>query len=166
MEVEIVTASIADKFIIRNLMEMYRHDLSEFNYEDVGQHGFFGYMYLDHYWTEADRLPFIIKVSGKLAGFVLVRTIEEDTHSIAEFFIMRKYRRQGIGQTVACRVFDMFPGKWKVAQEGGNVPAQVFWRKVISDYTDGNYREVLDDDWAGYIQEFSNHNVRKGHDPE
>lgn len=155
MNVDIREASIEDKSILRNLMELCQHDYSEFNGEDVNEHGLFVYRYLDHYWTESDRHPFIVRVSGRLAGFALVRAIGEDTHSIAEFFIMRKYRRQGIGQTVAHRIFDMFPGKWRVAQEEGNLPAQAFWGKVISRYANGKFKEVQDDDWKGPILEFS-----------
>lgn len=154
MEIGIQRASIEDKSIFRNLMELCQHDYSEFGGEDVNEHGIFGYRYLDHYWTEPGRHPFIIKVSGKLAGLALVRAIDEDTHSIAEFLIMRKYRRQGVGQTVAHRIFDMFPGKWRIAQEEGNLPAQVFWRKVISRYTNGDFEDVQDDDWEGPVQEF------------
>ena len=92
-------ASIEEKPILRNLMELCQHDSSEFNGEDVGEHGLFTYRYLDHYWTEPGRFPFIVRVSGKLAGFAFVRAIGENKHSIAEFFIMRKYRRRGAGQT-------------------------------------------------------------------
>jgi predicted acetyltransferase len=159
MNVDIQEASIEEKSILRNLMELCRHDYSEFNGEDVDEHGLFGYKHLDHYWTESGRYPFIVRVSGRLAGFILVRAIDEATYSIAEFFIMRKYRRRGIGQTVAHRIFDMFPGQWRVAQEEGNLPAQAFWRKVISRYTNGGFGEVQDDNRKVPIQEFSTNSV-------
>ena len=159
MDVDIQEVSIEDKSILRNLMELCQHDYSEFNGEDVGEYGLFGYKYLDHYWTEPDRHPFIVRVSGRLAGFALVRVNylhnNELINSIAEFFIMRKYRRQGIGQIVAHRIFDMFQGKWRVRQEGENLPAQIFWSKVVSRYTGGRFREVQDDNWKGTIQEFT-----------
>jgi len=160
MNIEIKKASIEEKSILRNLLELYQYDFSEFDGSDIDEHGLFGYKYLDHYWTEDNRYPFIIRVNGKLAGFVLVRdlinTDNTITHCISEFFIMRKYRRQGIGKTVAQKVFDMFPGYWSVAQIEQNIPAQNFWRKVISEYTKGNYREIYqnDDNWVGPIQLF------------
>ncbi len=148
-------ASIEEKPILRNLLELCHHDYSEFNGEDVGEQGLYGYKWLDHYWTEPERHPFIVRVSGKLAGFALVRAIDGATYSVAEFFVLRKYRRQGIGGKMAHRIFDLFPGKWRVAQEEGNLPAQAFWRKVISRYTDGKFRQVQDDDWKGPVLEFS-----------
>ena len=33
--------------------------------------------------------------------------------TIAEFFILRKYRRQGVGDMAARHVFDLFPGPWE-----------------------------------------------------
>ncbi|MEW5867055.1 MAG: GNAT family N-acetyltransferase [Bacillota bacterium] len=124
----------------------------------MNEHGLYGYKYLDHYWTEPGRHPFLVRVGSKLAGFALVRTIRMSDgstyYSMVEFFIMRKYRHQGIGQAVAFQVFDMFPGRWRVAQTQGDEPAQKFWQQVISRYTNGQFRNVEDDSWRGPIQEF------------
>ncbi len=161
MNIEVQPASLEDKVILRNLMELYAYDFSEFDQCDVDAHGLFGYNRLDHYWIESGRYPFLIRVVGKLAGFVLVRTLDESItsprHSIAEFFILRKYRRQGIGRVAAHQIFDMFPGQWSVAQIENNQPAQSFWRKVISEYTQGNFHEIWsnNEDWDGPIQTFS-----------
>lgn len=100
----------------------------------------------------------IHSLCGRMAGFVLVRNLEESTpvHSIAEFFILRKYRRRGVGKAAAHQIFGMFPGQWRVAQTEDNHPAQAFWRKVISEYTQGNFKEIWsnDDEWKGPIQIF------------
>ncbi|MBI3240790.1 MAG: GNAT family N-acetyltransferase [Chloroflexi bacterium] len=161
MDIEIQPASLSDKPILRNLLELCQHDYSEFDSADVDEHGLFGYNYLDNYWTEPGRHPFLVRVSGKLAGFVLVRLLDsadnQPTYSMAEFFILRKYRRLGVGREVARRIFDKFQGKWSVAQEDGNRPAQAFWRKVIAEYTNEDYEEVQrqDDEWRGPIQMFN-----------
>ncbi len=164
-EVEIVAASPSDKPVLRNLTELCQHDYSEFNRDEVDEHGLFGYRYLDHYWTEPGRHPFLVRASGKLAGFVLVRTLGESegqaVHSIAEFFILRRYRRLGIGRAVAHRVFELFPGEWRVAQEAGNRPAQAFWRKVIAEYTGGDYEDQQrTEDPDGPVQTFRSPNRR------
>ncbi len=145
VEIELHSAQLSDKTILRHLIELYGYDFSEFTKWDVDEHGLFGYKYLDQYWTEADRHPFLIRASGRLAGFVLVRTgdssSQEPVRSMAEFFVLRKFRRQGVGREVARRIFDMFPGRWSVPQVEDNYPAQVFWRKVISEYTSGEFEE-------------------------
>lgn len=124
-------------------MELCRHDFSDFDGSDVSAHGLFGYRYIDNYWTEEGRHPLFIKVDDKLAGFALVREIAEDEgpegYSMAEYFVLRKYRRQGVGTAAACAVFDMFDGRWSVGQEEANKAAQAFWNRVIDDYTGGNY---------------------------
>jgi hypothetical protein len=92
--------AIEKKAILRNLMELYQYDMSQFEDDsdnDVNEYGLFDYKYLDHYWTEKGRHPFFMMKSGKLVGFVLVREINETVNkqqkfSIAEFFILRKYR--------------------------------------------------------------------------
>jgi len=80
----------------------------------------------------------------KYIGFVLVRFIESATRnyfSIAEFFIMKKYRRKGIGQAVAEQIFDLHVGQWEVYQKESNEPAQVFWNRVIDRYKKGQFKE-------------------------
>ncbi len=52
---------------------------------------------------------------------------------------MKKYRRKGVGKTAAKKVFDMFPGGWEIAQWSNNLPAQNFWKQVISEYTNEKY---------------------------
>lgn len=154
MDIKLQPIPPEDKPVLRNLMELCLHDYSEFSGDEVGEHGLFGYSYIDFYWVENGRFPFFIRVDGKIAGFALVRTLNEDTCSLAEFFILRKYRRKGIGRKAAYQLFDQFPGKWQVAQEAVNLPAQAFWRRVIGDYTNGRFQEITQADWHGPTQEF------------
>lgn len=152
LAIELEVVQQTDKSVLRNLLELCHHDYSEFNQADVDEHGLYGYSYLDNYWTEPGRYAFFIKVGGKLAGFVMVRAIDtrpratpsrDNVHTIAEFFVMRKYHHQGVGQIAAQRIFDRFPGPWSVDQEPGNLPAQRFWREVIGAYTHGDYEETI-----------------------
>ena len=50
-------------------MELYRYDFTEFDQADVGPHGDYGYRYLDHYWADPGRHPFLFQVDGNWAGF-------------------------------------------------------------------------------------------------
>lgn len=149
------------KSTLRNLLELYKYDFSEFDPEDVNENGLYDYKYLDHYWTEEGRHPFFIRVDGKLAGFVLVRMMGTNEHnqpiySVAEFFVMKKYRKLGVGMTASTEVFNRFRGIWKVAQIENNIPAQIFWKKAIERYTNNNFQEVRENEWHGPIQTFSN----------
>ena len=70
---ELVAVEEKDRSVLRRLLQLYLHDLSEFIDIDVDPHGEFPYRYLDHYWTEKDRHAFLIRVDGAWAGFALVR---------------------------------------------------------------------------------------------
>ncbi len=161
MNIEIQPVSYDDKIVLQRLMELYLYDFSEYDGAEINAHGVFGYPYLDNYWTEAGRYPFFIRVDGKLAGFVLVSRhafLPGNEQSISEFFVMRKYRRMGVGGWAACAIFDRFPGKWEVQEEHGNPPSHHFWRRVIDRYTHGEYHETFLDDarWKGPVQWFDN----------
>lgn len=142
--VQVAEAAADEKPLLRRLLELYRHDMSEFDGADLSPHGLYGYRYLDHYWTEPDRHPYLIRVGGQLAGFALVNrhTVSgEDRWSLAEFFVMRKYRGLGVGELAATHVFGLHSGAWEVKQLAAHPGSHAFWRKVIARYTGGRYEE-------------------------
>ena len=165
MPVQIKEASEEQKPVFERLVQLYVYDFSEIEGYDVNSDGLFDWKVFafDSYWTEPGRVPFLIYVDDNIAGFALVNSftcLDENRggKSIAEFFIMHKYRRQGIGRQAAFHVFDRFPGTWEVRQIQSNVAGQAFWRSVIGEYTAGRFEEtVLDtESWRGPIQSFSN----------
>ncbi|MFY0758443.1 hypothetical protein AB1K32_06135 [Metabacillus dongyingensis] len=56
---------------------------------------------------------------------------------------MKKFRRSGLGKKIAHNIFQMYIGKWEIFQIERNKPAQSFWRKVIEEYTAGDYAERM-----------------------
>jgi predicted acetyltransferase len=159
MDIELVDATPADRTALRRLLELYQYDFTEFTDDDVGPDGRFGYAYLDAYFGEANRHAMLVKADGHLAGFVLVRRAaavhdDGDVMDMAEFFVMRKYRRRRVGAEAARRTFERFPGRWEVRQIAANTPAQSFWRRVIGDYTGGRYEERWIDDGRWLMQTF------------
>ena len=163
MEIALIEVKESEKSILRQLLELYSYDFSEFDGADVNRNGYYGYRYLDHYWTEDSRHPFFIRVNRKLAGLVLISAYtykldQGEAKSVTEFFVMRKYRRKGIGKSAAFQVFDRFPGKWEVIQHGENAPSMLFWEKIIGEYCGGNYRKepVKTEDWEGQALLFDN----------
>jgi predicted acetyltransferase len=55
------------------------------------------YPYLDLYWEEPERLPFLIEVDREVVGLCLVRR-RDDGWSIAEFWVQPSKRRVGVGR--------------------------------------------------------------------
>jgi predicted acetyltransferase len=147
--VKIELATAADGFaVVRNLFALYIHDMSEFISLDVDDEGRFAMpQSLASYWEGSDapqRHPFLFRADGKLAGFALVRRIDADraTYDIGEFFVLRRYRRSGLGRHVARGLFERFTGTWEVRELPSNTAAQTFWRRIIGDYTHGAFTET------------------------
>lgn len=163
MEIDVSPATPAEKPVLANLLELYHYDFSEFDDVDVDEDGRFGYDYLDNWWADDWRYPFLLRVDGRLAGFALLARrgyLRPDPQAteVNEFFVMRRYRRRGVGERFARALFDRFPGAWEVRELERNVPAQQFWRAVIGRYTGGRFedRGWNDDRWRGPVQFFNN----------
>ena len=127
--VEIIDATIELRPVITQLFELYQYDFSEWSGGDVDDDCRYGEDRLPLYWIEAARHPFLFRVDGRWAGLALVR--EGVPHDMAEFFVMRKYRRGGVGTQAAHDVFARFPGAWQVRQMRVNPQATLFWRRTI-----------------------------------
>ena len=112
--------------------------------------------YIDLYWTQEERHPYILKYDGKLAGFVLERFNEDGMNEIAEFFVLNKYRKHGAGTFMANEMFKKYKGKWEIRTLLKNKRDQEFWRKVVKSASNGNYKERFIRDNTRYAFYFEN----------
>ena len=147
MALDLVPATKAQIPLVQELARFYIYEFSgamgwDYEAEDAGV------LYqcddLSRFWAPGNH-PFLIQRGPALAGFALVdhRGLDPATeHNMGEFFILRRYQRQGIGRQIALRLFERFPGRWEVLQMDGNAPAIAFWRAVIGAYTEGRYEET------------------------
>ena len=145
--IEVIPARPEQEPILANLLELYAHDFSEFLDLEPGADGRFGYTCLPLYWSEPGRHPFLFWVDGKLAGLTLVKrgaevSGDETVWDVAEFFVLRGYRRCGIGTQVAHEVWRRFPGMWEVRVMESNIAARDFWAHSISTLTGEAIRPV------------------------
>ncbi len=83
-------AEPADRELLRRLLADY---LLEFDGRTEP------YRYFDAYWTEPERLPFLIETEGEVAGLCLIRVLDGGW-SIAEFSVLPERRRDGIGRSI------------------------------------------------------------------
>lgn len=147
------------------MFELYVYDFSELLGLDVGDDGRFRVPPLDAYWTDPRRHALLVRVGEKLAGFALVHEgshlSADEVFDMAEFFVLRSYRRRGVGEQAARWLFDHFRGRWEVRQKAENVGATAFWRRILGRYTGGRFDEVrIDDDrWRGPVQRFDSREV-------
>ncbi len=164
--VQIGRAQADEAPTLARLMQLYLHDFSEFAplgspYGELAGDGLFVYPHLDLYWVEPGREPLLVRINGRLAGFVLVGDWSASGRpvdfAIAEFFVARKYRRRGIGTEIARQVIDARPGKWEVAVLSVNQPALAFWRQALPQIHSGaiDMIESTSERWNGPIFRFS-----------
>ena len=151
--------------VLRRMMQLYLYDLGTIDGWNISAEGFFGDPgKIERFWSERGRRSFFIRADGALAGFVLIRDeaayAGPGTCEISEFFVLRKFRRRGVGEQAARLAFDLAPGRWELSQLASNVAAQQFWRAVIGRYTGGHFTDVEeahDHDgwpWRGRVQRF------------
>jgi predicted acetyltransferase len=110
-------------------LEFNAYEFSRLEGSDVDRQGIFGYRYLEHYWIEPARHPYLIEVEGHIAGIVLLRIGQPS--EVAEFLVLPKYRRCGVGTAAAHAAFALFAGDWEVHEVAGHDSATAFWRDVI-----------------------------------
>jgi predicted acetyltransferase len=142
-DVVLQVAASSDAGVLANLIQLYVYDLSDVFNLDPGPDGRFAYDKLPLYWSEPERrFPLLIRCDGKLAGFALtVRgspvTDDPSTFDLAEFFVLRRYRRAGIGRRAAMLLWDRFAAPWTIRVSEGNHAGCRFWSDVIDEYAQG-----------------------------
>jgi predicted acetyltransferase len=130
--------------LLRNLFEHYCHDMSEWFDFDTGADGSYSHDTASVWAGEHE--AYLATIGGSIAGFALIGSasdwlgdiVARDVH---EFFVMRRFRRRGVGRRMATLLWNGHPGEWLVRVFEANAPAVVFWRDAISGYSLGSYRE-------------------------
>ena len=91
-------ASASDRDVLREELSAYLLEFAELEGvpAPLSDEGLPAYRWFDLYWSNEDRLPFLIRVSASVAGFCLVRAMDGGWN-IAEFGINPAWRRQGVG---------------------------------------------------------------------
>ncbi|HTB76582.1 MAG TPA: GNAT family N-acetyltransferase [Polyangiaceae bacterium] len=155
-------ASTEERVLLENLAQFYSYDFSEVLEMHVDEDGRFGDVGLAPYWVDEWRHPFVLRVDDRLAGFALISerskiTGKSGVFDMTEFFVLRRFRRHGVGRAAAFAAFDRFAGPWEVRQREENPNATTFWRRAIDEYTRGDYEETrwVRPQWSEIVQTFS-----------
>jgi predicted acetyltransferase len=130
--------------LLRNLFEHYCHDMSEWFDVDTGADGSYSYDTAS-VWASAQEV-YLATVDNSIAGFALIGSAADWLGDIAardvhEFFVLRRFRRRGVGKQMAALLWNEHPGEWLVRVLEANAPAVLFWRIAISDCSAGSYNE-------------------------
>lgn len=140
MTIDLTRATREEIPVLRSLMQFYLYDIASLDHWDLRPDGSYGNPErIESFWVEEDYDRFLIRVDGFLAGFALTSRTSDDADGspqvMNEFFVLRRYRRTGVGRAVARRLFEGHEGTWYLTVMRANVLAQDFWASVISDLT-------------------------------
>ena len=139
MNIELQEVTEAEKGVLQNLVHLCMHDYSEFDKFEIGPEGEFTYRWFEAYFREDGRDAYLIRVDENLGGFVMVRSNpgEEDwDFQIAEFFILRRYRRMGMGSLVSQKILNSRKGVWEISYDTRNEAASNLWNSISKLYSD------------------------------
>ena len=101
MDYEIVAADVKDKDKLYRLLQYALYDSSQYIDKNINEERIFEYRWFDNYFTDSDRNAYFIKNGKDYLGMVMVNEylkFNNTGKSIAEFFILPKYRRKHIGK--------------------------------------------------------------------
>lgn len=100
-------------------------------------------------WFHDDRCAaFIVLREQDPVGFAVVQRGLASAdgpkrhYRLSEFFIRRPFRRKGVGRGAALLLFARYAGEWTIAEQSRNPGALKFWRRVVSEFTNGHYQET------------------------
>ncbi|QKZ05272.1 MULTISPECIES: GNAT family N-acetyltransferase [Pseudomonas] len=138
LTIELLPTELDQAPLIRNLYQFYAYESSDWEEEDVDLDGRY-YIHDEHllrYWHDQDWSANLLLVNGYVAGFLLVERSELpgiDALELADLFILKKYRRKGIGKALVTQVLTGGHENWLVRYYRQDDAAEAFWGAVLSD---------------------------------
>ncbi|WP_314383514.1 GNAT family N-acetyltransferase [Pseudomonas brenneri] len=134
--VELIQTGPEQAELIRNLYQFYAYESSDWEQEDVEADGRF-YIHEEHlsrYWQDPQWSANLLLVDGYIAGFLLIERSELagiNALELADLFILKRYRRKGIGRAMATQVLTSGEADWLVRFYDQDEASQAFWRSVL-----------------------------------
>jgi predicted acetyltransferase len=126
---------------VERLWQLYRHDLSEFRGSLPDAAGVFHTRPLDPFLeNDPDRRAHLVLRDGPV-GFALVAGATTEPRLMAELFVVRAARREGVGRAAVDALFALYPGAWEIPFQEENVAAARFWRRIAAEVAGDGVRE-------------------------
>ncbi len=131
LQASVVPADANDRATVERLIQLYLYDMAADQPFAIGDDGTYQYDLLDQFWEH----PYLIRVADELAGFALVIdgcpiTGHTPCWFMAEFFVLRTFRRRSVGRGALKSLLARHKGDWHIASQSTNSTAGQFWSKV------------------------------------
>ena len=119
-----------------NLFQLYLYDLSKYNKNiEIEENGLYPAPWIDKEWDMPEFIPLRIEQNHNTCGFILLSkkpySKPGTEFCIQEFFILREFRNKGIGQASIEQLFNKYSGSYSMLVIKHNIPAKLFWEKVL-----------------------------------
>jgi len=138
MNLEIKKIELDERKKLEKLLQLYLHDLSiyfpiPFN-SDICEYEYDSNKYFENNYA------YLIKSDNDILGFILVDDNSNNNYEISEMFVLNNYKGKNIGEQAVTKVFDLYKGNWKIKAIPLSIQAESFWKKIVNNYTNGNYK--------------------------
>lgn len=133
-ELSVEPATLKDKTLLFRLLQLYYFDSTRWSGEDLQEDGLYECEedgLLSYFNTEDQSRAYILRVSGKLAGFALVDDVPFEGKRISEFadlFVLPKYRRLGLASAATTQIVINSENPWLFAVFRKDREAVRYWQ--------------------------------------
>ncbi len=143
---------------LQQMLELYQYELSDIWLQDADAQACYGYDLSAHRLGQ-QRHAHVALCGNQYAGFALAAPARVTRHEgcwMEQFFVLKRFQGSGTGRALALHTLQAHPGPWEVGQMAANTAAQAFWRRVLGDFTGGQFTEQLlsEGPWHGVVQVF------------
>jgi predicted acetyltransferase len=145
---KITPATETNTHIYHNLIQCYEAEFSHITGKKPNASGLFE---LDTHLGD-DTLGFLLEIDNTPAGIAAIRCKEAHAYEVCEFYVVSRFRKNGIGMKFAHAIWKSYPGEWEIKQIQGAEYATAFWRKTIKCFIETEYsEECYDDPYWGIV---------------
>ena len=138
MNIELIKVNKNERSKLEKLLQLYLHDLSLYFPLDFDSEKCEYDYDLDKYFD--NDFAYFIKSSNDILGFILIDNNGNSNYEISEIFFFNNYKEKQIGTKAVIKVFDLYRGNWTIKAVPKSKVAEKFWIKVVSKYTNNNYK--------------------------
>ncbi len=137
-----LTPITSDNFaVLERLFSFYVYEFSQITQLGPDNQGDYPYnpqLIAPYRQPTQDQLGYFIVCADKLAGFALIQKAQQH-YDVEQFFVVKKFTRQGVGQRAFSQIVTLHPGHWQIRVLLQNTGAQKFWRSAIQANVDTRY---------------------------
>ena len=138
MNIELIKVNKNERSKLEKLLQLYLHDLSLYFPLDFDSEKCEYDYDLDKYFD--NDFAYFIKSSNDILGFILIDNNGNYNYEISEIFVLNNYKEKQVGTKAVIKAFDLYRGNWIIKAVPKSKVAEKFWIKVVSEYTNDNYK--------------------------